>query len=314
MLDLEAKNLLTAVAAANRPAFETIGAAAARKLYKETRAAVSPAPPDVAVAQDLSASGPNGPIPVRYYRPVRSTEAQVLPLLVFYHGGGWVIGDLDTHDVVCRTLCNHSGAAVLSVDYRMGPEHKFPAAVEDAYAALLWAKAEAEAGRLAVDGARLAVGGDSAGGNLAAVACLLARQAGGPAIAFQLLIYPATDMVMTTRSHAEFGEGHLLTRSTMAWFQQQYLRNDADQQDWRASPLRAADLSGLPPAFVLVAGHDPLRDEGEAYAKALERAGNAVVFREFPGQIHGFITMGKVLPQANMALAEMGEALKQAFE
>jgi acetyl esterase len=311
MLDPEAKILLDAVAAANRPAFETIGADAARKLYKETRAAVTPAAPDVSEVGNFAAPGPNGPIPLRYYRPAGADKKEPLPVLVFYHGGGWVIGDLDTHDVVCRTLANNAGCAVVSVDYRMGPEHKFPTAVEDAYAALLWVVEEAK--HLRVDGARVAVGGDSAGGNLAAVVALMAREAGAPALAFQLLIYPATNMVMETESHRRFGEGHLLTRTSMTWFQLMYLNGAEDQKDWRASPLKAASLANLPPALVIVAGNDPLRDEGEAYAKALHAAGNRVTFREFPGSIHGFITMGKVLPQANEALAEMGEALQRAF-
>jgi len=311
MLDPEAKSLLDAVAAANRPAYETIGADAARKLYKETRAAVTPAAPDVSEVGNFAAPGPNGPIPLRYYRPAGADKKAALPVLVFYHGGGWVIGDLDTHDVVCRTLANNAGCAVVSVDYRMGPEHKFPAAVQDAYAALIWVVEEAK--HLRVDGARVAVGGDSAGGNLAAVVALMAREAAVPALAFQLLIYPATNMVMETESHRRFGEGHLLTRSGMTWFQLMYLNGPEDQKDWRASPLKAASLANLPPALVIVAGNDPLRDEGEAYAKALHAAGNRVTFREFPGSIHGFITMGKVLPQANEALAEMGEALQRAF-
>jgi acetyl esterase len=228
-----------------------------------------------------------------------------------------VIGDLDTHDVACRTLANEARCAVVSVDYRMGPEHKFPCAVDDAYAALLWTAEEAK--RLRIDPARIAVGGDSAGGNLAAVVCIAAREkaasgiADVPKIVYQLLIYPATDMHMNTDSHKRYGEGHLLTRSAMDWFQAQYLNGEADRDDWRASPLRAKSLAHLPPAYVVVAGCDPLRDEGEAYAMALKKAGVPVAFREFPGQIHGFVVMGKAIPQANQALAEMGVALKLAF-
>ena len=311
MLDPEAQKLLEAAAAANRPAYEAIGAEAARKLYKETRGAVTPEAPEVAQLLNLAAPGPHGPIPLRYYRPLGSDKKQPLPVLVFYHGGGWVIGDLDTHDVVCRNLANASGAAVVSVDYRMGPEHKFPAGVDDAFAALRWVVEEAK--ELRIDPARVAVGGDSAGGNLAAVVALLARDAEGPALRYQALIYPATNMVMDTDSHRKFATGHLLTHSSMTWFQLMYLNDPADREDWRASPLKAPSLAGLPPAFVVVAGNDPLRDEGEAYAKALAEAGNQVVFREFPGSIHGFITMGKVLPQANEAMAEIGAALRAAF-
>ncbi len=311
MLDQEAKALLEAVAKANRPAFEAIGAVAARKLYKETRSAVTPPAPDVELAANIAAPGPLGPIPLRYYRPAGAEPRAPLPVLVFYHGGGWVIGDLDTHDVVCRTLANEGQCAVVSVDYRMGPEHKFPAAVNDAFAALKWVQAEAD--HLHVDAARIAVGGDSAGGNLAAVMALMARDAGGPDLRLQLLIYPATDMAMDTASHKAFAEGHLLTRSSMTWFQMMYLNGPADAADWRASPLKAASLADLPPAHVIVAGNDPLRDEGEAYAKALQAAGGKAVFSEYPGSIHGFITMGKVLPQAGQALAESGAALRAAF-
>lgn len=311
MLDEEAKALLEAVAKASRPAYESVGAVAARKLYKETRSAVSPPAPDVALAANMAAPGPHGPIPLRYYRPLGAEARAALPVLVFYHGGGWVIGDLDTHDVVCRTLANEGQCAVVSVDYRMGPEHKFPAAVDDAFAALKWVAHEAA--HLHVDATRIAVGGDSAGGNLAAVAALMARDAGGPGLRLQLLIYPATDMAMDTASHQAFAEGHLLTRSSMTWFQMMYLNGPADMADWRASPLKAVSLADLPPAHVIVAGNDPLRDEGEAYAKALQAAGNIATFREFPGSIHGFITMGKVLPQAGQALAESGAALHAAF-
>jgi acetyl esterase len=317
MLDKEAEVFLAAVKAANRPEYSTLGPEGARKLYKETRGAVTPAAPDMSEVDNIAAPGPHGPIPLRYYRPAGVDKREPIPVLVFYHGGGWVFGDLDTHDVACRLLCNEARCAVVSVDYRMGPEHKFPAAVEDAYAAAHWVAGEATA--LRVDASRFAVGGDSAGGNLAAVVCLMARgkrkdgDETAPKIGYQLLIYPATDMVMTTESHKRYGEGHLLTRNAMDWFQQQYLNGAADRDDWRASPLRAKSLAGLPPAYVLVAGNDPLRDEGEAYADALRKAGVPVVFREFPGQIHGFVVLGKAIPQAGQAIAEMGTALKLAF-
>lgn len=312
MLDKEAEAFLQAVKAANRPDYSTLTPEEARKLYKETRGAVTPEPPEVSEIDNIAAPGPHGPIPLRYYRPAGAGKKERLPVLVYYHGGGWVIGDLDTHDVVCRTLCNEARCAVVSVDYRMGPEHKFPKAVNDAYAAAKWVAEEAKF--LRIDAERLAVGGDSAGGNLAAVVCLMARGLENvPKIVYQLLIYPATDMHMTTPSHAKFGEGHLLTRPSMDWFQQQYLNGPQEREDWRASPIRAKNLKGLPPAYVLVAGNDPLRDEGEAYAMALRAAGVPVVLREFEGQIHGFITLGKVIPQAGQAMAEMGVALKLAF-
>lgn len=312
MLDKEAEAYLAAVKAANRPDYSTMTPEEARKLYKDTRGAVTPEPPEMSEVDNIAAPGPHGPIPLRYYRPADIDKKELLPVLVYYHGGGWVLGDLDTHDVVCRTLSTEARCAVVSVDYRMGPECKFPMAVDDAYAAAKWAAEEAKF--LRVDADRLAVGGDSAGGNLAAAVCLMARGLENvPKIAYQLLIYPATDMHMDTASHVKFAEGHLLTRSSMDWFQQQYLNGAADREDWRASPLRAKNLKGLPPAYVMVAGNDPLRDEGEAYAMAMKKAGVPVAFREFEGQIHGFVTLGKVVPQAGQALAEMGVALKLAF-
>jgi acetyl esterase len=317
MLDKEAEAFLAAVKAANRPEYSVIGAEGARQLYKETRGAVTPEAPEMSEIDNIAAPGPHGPIPLRYYRPAGVDKREPIPVVVFYHGGGWVIGDLDTHDVACRLLSNESRCAVVSVDYRMGPEHKFPAAVEDAYAAAHWVAGEAAA--LRIDPEKLAVGGDSAGGNLAAVVALMARgklkdgDKTAPKIGYQLLIYPATDMVMTTESHKKFAKDHLLTRAAMDWFQEQYLNGEADREDWRASPLRAKSLAGLPPAYVLVAGNDPLRDEGEAYADALKKAGVPVAFREFPGQVHGFVVLGKIMPQAGQAIAEMGTALKLAF-
>ena len=231
---------------------------------------------------------------------------------MFFHGGGWVVGDIATHDTVCRHLANRADCAVVSVDYRLAPEHKFPAAVEDCVAATGWVAENAAA--LGVDPARLAVGGDSAGGNLAAVVCLMARDGGAPRIAHQLLIYPATDAAMRHASVTRFAEGYVLTRSTMRWFYDQYLRSPDDAADWRVSPLAAADLSGLPPAYVLTAGYDPLCDEGDEYAARLAAAGVAVEHRRFPGQIHGFVTNGKIIRAADPALDEAAAALKKAWK
>ena len=303
-IDPQARAVLEAIARAEaegRPRTETLEPDAARDLYLETRAAVTPEAPDVAHCEDAQVPGPGGEIPVRYYRPAGSMAGQNLPVLVYYHGGGWVFGDLDSHDVVCRGLANAGRFAVCSVDYRMGPEDKFPAAVEDAKAVVDWLAAGA--GGRAVDASRLAVGGDSAGGNLAAVVALLAREK-GPAIAYQALIYPATSMLRDTPSHAEFGEDHLLTSAMQIWCQNHYLRGPEDKTDWRASPLLAEDLTGLAPAYVLTAGFDPLRDEAKAYAERLRAAGVSTTYRCFEGQIHGFITMGKVIDAANEAIAE----------
>jgi acetyl esterase len=230
------------------------------------------------------------------------------PALVFFHGGGWVIGDLDSHDVVCRQLADSGALIVISVDYRLAPEHKFPAAADDAIAATKWIAANAR--ELGIDAARLSIGGDSAGGNLTAVVALAARDGNGPNIAGQLLIYPATDFAMTHGSHSEPETSVLLTHSVIRWFRDHYLNGAADIHDWRASPARAKNLAGLPPAYVLTAGADPLRDEGDAYAERLKQAGVPVAYKHYPGQFHGFVTMGKLLQQANVAVSEIGAWLK----
>jgi acetyl esterase len=218
-----------------------------------------------------------------------------------------VIGDLDSHDVVCRKLADEGELIVISVDYRLAPDHKFPAAVDDAVAAAKWIADNAK--QLGVDVSRLMVGGDSAGGNLAAVVALASRDGNGPRIAGQVLIYPATDFAMTHPSHSEPETSRLLTHSVIRWFKNHYL-GDADINDWRASPARATTLAGLPPAYVLTAGADPLRDEGDEYARRLKEAGVPVTYRTFPGQFHGFFTMGKLLQQANVAACEIGAWLK----
>jgi acetyl esterase len=227
---------------------------------------------------------------------------------VFFHGGGWVIGDLDTHDVACRKLADEGQLIVISVDYRLAPEHKFPSAVDDAIVATAWIAAHAR--ELGIDASRLVVGGDSAGGNLATVVAIAARDGNGPAIAGQLLIYPATDFAMTQPSHSEPETSILLTHSVIKWFCNHYLNGTADISDWRASPARANTLVGLPQAYVLTAGADPLRDEGDEYARRLKEAGVAVTYRTFPGQFHGFFTMGKLLQQANVAAQEIGAWLR----
>jgi acetyl esterase len=227
---------------------------------------------------------------------------------VFFHGGGWVMGDLDTHDIVCRKLADEGQLVVISVDYRRAPEHKFPAAVDDAIAATAWVAEHA--GELGLDTARLIVGGDSAGGNLAAVVAIAARDGDGPPLSGQVLIYPATDFAMTHPSHREPETSIILTHSVMRWFRDHYLNDIRDIENWRASPARAKTLAGLPPAYVLTAGADPLRDEGEDYAKRLTDAGVAVTYQTFPGQFHGFFTMGKLLDQANVAVRDIGAWLR----
>jgi acetyl esterase len=294
--------LLERAAKSPLPPFYEVPVHVARRIYRDTRAALSPRAPDVAEARLLIAPGP---VALRAYRPAGSRPEEALPALVYFHGGGWVIGDLDTHDVLCRQLANGARCAVYSVDYRMGPEHPFPAAVEDCLAATAFVAGRHE---------RVAVGGDSAGGNLAAVVALLARDAGAPSIAFQLLIYPATDQRMQHASIQRNGEGYLLTKQAMDYFQAQYLPRKEDFVDWRASPLLAKSLARLPPAYVITAGYDPLLDEGRAYAERMASEGVEVAYREYPDMVHGFILFGGVLDTANVAVAECCEKLRGCWQ
>ena len=257
--------------------------------------------------EDRTVPGRGGAIPVRIYRPESDGP---LPVIVFFHGGGWVIGDLASHDTTCQRLAAGVPAVVVSVDYRLAPEHRFPAAVEDCDTVTGWVSANAAA--LGGDPARLAVAGDSAGGNLAAVVALHARDAGGPAVAFQLLVYPATDLTRSLPSHAENGAGYLLDADTMAWFIDHYLA-DADPRNPDASPLFAEDLSGLPPALVVTAEFDPLRDEGEGYAERLRQAGGTATTSRYDGMFHGFYGLDSVFDAAQRATAETVTALRAAL-
>ncbi len=306
----QVKTLLERVARSALPPYHTVAPHVARRIYRDTRGALSPAPPAVAEARLMLAPGRGGPVPMRAYRPAGAQG--ILPALVFFHGGGWTIGDLDTHDVVCRSLANGARCAVFSVDYRLAPEHPFPAAVEDCVAATNYVAREAAV--LNVDPTRVAVGGDSAGGNLATVVALTARDERGPAIRFQLLVYPATDQRAEFPSHERNAEGYLLTRKAIEYFRGHYLPRGEDWPDWRASPLLAASLSGLPPAYVLTAGYDPLVDEGRAYAERLAREGVVVEYRNYPDMVHGFLLMGGVLDSANAAIDACCTALRGAFE
>jgi acetyl esterase len=312
MLHPQVVGLLERVARSPLPPYHEVPPAVARRLYRDTRAALAPEPPPVESVQLLLAPGPGGPVPVRAYRPKGAARGEALPALVYFHGGGFVIGDLDTHDVVCRTLANGARCAVFSVEYRKAPEAPFPAAVEDCVAATAYVARSAEA--LAVERGRIAVGGDSAGGNLATVVALAARDARSPRLAFQLLIYPATDLRAIHPSHQRNGEGYLLTRDVIRYFMDHYLPRAEDRADWRASPLLAPALGGLPPAYVLTAGYDPLVDEGREYAERLAREGVRTEYRCCEDMVHGFITMGRVLDTANAALAECARALREALE
>jgi acetyl esterase len=257
-------------------------------------------------ASDISIPGPAGDIMVRHYRPASADPA---PLLVFYHGGGWVIGDLDTHDALCRLTCRDADIHVLSVDYRLAPEHPALAGLDDAYAAFRWACAHAA--ELGAAPGKVAVGGDSAGGNLAAVVSQLARNDGGPMPRLQWLIYPRTDFTAQTRSMSLFADGFILTKHDMEWFTQQYLGgSDVGPTDWRVSPLLADDLSGLPPALIAIAGFDPLRDEGRQYATALQAAGNPVDLRYFKSLTHAFTNLFPLGGGSAVATCELISALR----
>jgi acetyl esterase len=284
-----------------------------RWIYRERAGYTQPPRPPVALSRDLAIPGPGGSIPARLIRPQGSREDERLPVLVFFHGGGWVIGDLETHETLCRELANGAGCAVLAVDYRLAPEHRFPAAADDAVAALAWVAANATA--LSLDASRIAVGGDSAGGNLAAVAALAARDNGGPHLRYQLLIYPVTDLRRGSDSYRARATGYTLGADSMAYFCAHYLGEEEAglAMDWRASPLLHPDLSRLPPALVLVAEYDPLHDEGVQYAHALSAAGSPATLVNFERQMHGFILMGGVIDEANTAVRLCAGQLRQAL-
>jgi acetyl esterase len=309
VLDPDAAAIYKAFQEAGRPAYETLTPPVARESYLAARFVSNPEPPELKSVEPLTIPAPQGSVPARIYAPkiLRNTNG-LAPCLVFFHGGGWTIGNLDSHDVVCRKLADEGQLIVISVDYRLAPEHKFPAAIDDAIASTKWIAANSK--QLGIDASRLMVGGDSAGGNLAAAVAISARDGNGPAIAAQLLIYPAIDFAMTHPSHSEPETSILLTHSVIRWFRDNYLNGTADVGDWRASPARAKTLIGLPPAYVLTAGADPLRDEGDEYANRLKEAGVPVTYRHFSGQFHGFFTMGKLLQQANVAATEIGAWLR----
>jgi len=307
-LDPQARALIERFAVAGAPPLFTLTAPEARRAYRESRAALAAAPVHVDEIRELSVPGPAA-LRARLYRPRAAENA--LPGMVYFHGGGFIYGDIDTHDVVCRGIAQCAHCAVVSVDYRLAPEHRFPAAVEDAFAATAWVAANAAA--LGIDPARLAVAGDSAGGNLAAVTALTARERGAPALAMQVLVYPTTDFAAETDSISRFAEGYLLTRESIRWVKRTYLHEERDAFDWRASPLRAQDFSKLPAAYIITAGFDPLRDEGRAYAERLAQAGVAVTHECFEGQVHGFLVMGGVIAAAGHAIQRIGQTLRMQF-
>ncbi|NBC22378.1 MAG: alpha/beta hydrolase fold domain-containing protein [Gammaproteobacteria bacterium] len=299
----EYEALLAELAAAEGPAIADLSPAEGREMYRMMR----PANPDIAVGAvaDTTLPGSAGPVPVRVYTPEGDGP---FPVFVNFHGGGWVIGDLDTADAVCRDICRTAGCVVVSVDYRLAPEHPFPAAVEDACAAVAWVADNM--GQLQGNG-RLAVGGESAGGNLAAVACQWARDRGGPEIHFQLLLYPVVDHDMERASYRENGAGYMLELDTMRWFWDHYCPDPARRTEPQASPLRAADLSNLPPALVVTAEFDPLRDEGEAYAAALAAAGTEAEAVRYDGLVHDFFATAALFEPSRRGFEAACKALRE---
>jgi len=306
-LDAQAQAFLEQLAATGAPPLHELSVAEARQVMLALFGTQGDPEPVGAVAE-RTIPGAGGEMPARIYMPYGTGP---FPVLVYLHGGGWVIGDLEAYDATCRALTNAAGCLVVAMEYRLAPEHKFPAAPEDCYAATCWVAANAAA--IGGDPRRIAIGGDSAGGNLTAVVAQMARDHGGPALAYQLLVYPVTNYGYDTASYRENADGYLLTRDAMVWFWDHYLRSAADGNNPLASPLRANDLRGLPPAMVLTAEFDPLRDEGEAYAMRLQEAGVPVTLKRYAGTIHGFFSLGAVLDQGKQAMADAAAALRTIF-
>jgi acetyl esterase len=304
-LDPQAQQVLEQIAALGLPPNHLVSPSQARINMKSRP---RPAGPAVAKVEDRSIPGPGVDIPVRIYTP---TGSGPFPILVWFHGGGWVVGDLETTDPTARHLTVGANCVVISVDYRLAPETKFPGAVDDAYAATIWAAQQAP--RLDGDAGKIAVGGDSAGGNLAAAVALMARDRGGPPLVFQLLVYPVTARDFDTVSYRQHAEGYTLSLDSMRWYWDHYLQSPADASNPYAAPLVAQNLQGLPPALVITAEYDPLCDEGEAYAKRLQEAGVATACRRYDGMMHGFFGMTAVLDKGKQAMVEACAALRQAF-
>ena len=308
-LDPRAEEMLKQMEQMDNPPLEQLTPAQARGIINAAAKKLPVVPETVANVKNFNIPGPAGQIPIRTYTPQGSGP---FPLLVYFHGGGWVFCNLDTHDNVCRSLANGAGCVVVSVDYRLAPEHKFPAAVEDAYAATKWV--ESNTMLINGDSTRIAVGGDSSGGNLAAVVSLMARDMGSPTLIFQLLAYPAIDISsFNTDSHRDYAEGYGLTGADMKWFQKHYLERKEDQRNPHASPLLADDLSGLPPALLITAEFDVLGDEGKAYANRLKQAGVSVKYIQYKGMIHAGVAWAVALDMVKDALDEATSTLRSAF-
>ncbi len=310
-LDPESQRLIDLMVAANRPAWNTLSPQDARAQYLALRpAAQGPRPAEVKVV-DSTIPGPAGELPVRIYRPTAAPADAKLPALIYAHGGGWVFGNLDSHDVLCAQLAIEAGIVVFHIDYRLAPEARFPGAFDDVVAGLKWVAANG--GSVGIDTSRLAIGGDSAGGNLAAAASIWARDNGGPKLRLQLLAYPVTDAVARSESYRRYEDGYGLNAVTMEWFFDHYTPDKTTRSDWRVSPIRATSLAGLPPALVVTAGYDPLRDEGRAYAFRLHQEGTQADLVEFGGMLHGFLSSPMLLHGARRGTTLCAAALREAL-
>jgi len=315
-LDPQVAQLLDLIARAKRPPIHALDVADAKIAYEKSAPILDISPPPVHDVENFAIPARDGhQLPVRLYAPREASWADPLPLLVYFHGGGFTVGSVNSHDALCRTFCMGAECLVLSVDYRLGPDWKFPTAANDAFHALHWVVAEAE--RLGADPARIALGGDSAGGTLAAASAVAARNA-GLAPVLQLLIYPGTSARQDTPSHRALAEGYLLTGDMIQWFFSHYLGQDADRDDWRFAPLdgggTGADVRGVCPAWIAVAGYDPLHDEGVAYAAKLQAAGVPATLVDYPSMIHDFFKLGRFVPAVLQAHADANGALRQAFK
>lgn len=308
-LDPIVKAFLDQVASAQGPKMWEMTPEQGREAFRVMMQLVGPKDVPIGKVENRTIPGPGGEIPLRIYTPI-AAGSEALPALVYFHGGGFVIGDLETHDGLCRMLADDAACRVIAVDYRLAPESKFPAAVEDAFAATRWVAEHAPA--LGIDANRIGVGGDSAGGTLAAVVCQMAKEKGGPKLCLQMLLFPCTHLDPKTPSRQANAEGYLLEGETIDWFFGHYVGTDSNMSDVRASPLLAKDLGGLPPAYVMLAGFDPLHDEGLQYAEKLRAAGVKVAVADYPELVHTFVYLQSILPQAREAMKQAAAALRKS--
>ncbi|KAL0480465.1 carboxylesterase NlhH [Acrasis kona] len=308
-LDDSVRNLFQAMKEnSDSPPIESLSLEDLREGYRVSRKKLAPEPQNVAEVQDIQIPTHNGSVTVRLYRGINTTTQTKLPCLIYFHGGGWVVGSIDTHDYICRIIANDANCIVASVDYNLSPESKFPSAVEESFQVLKYISLEGS--RRGIDTTRIALGGDSAGGNLAAVTAILARDR-SIAVKYQVLVYPVCDLHLRSSSYDTLGEEYLLTRDSMQYYVDKYLDNLDQRDDWRASPILAQDMSNLPSALVITAGLDPLCEEGIKYANKLKEANVNVKIKEFSGQIHGFLAMGGAIPEALEAISDIVKGIKQ---